>query len=460
MNVTAQLAEFAAHLPADSITDRARDETRRSFIDTIGTMLAGVPEPPSRIMREYVINQGAAGSAWVAGSHRTTTPMLAALANGTAAHALDFDDGLLWGHPGVAVVPIALAVAEETGADGRRLLDAIAVGYEIGFRVGMSTTGEPYRRGLHGTSIYGVFAATAACGRLVGLSVDQMRHAFGIAGSLAAGVRANFGTHTKPLHAGQCGRHGGEAAYLAAAGFTADPNIIEAKLGFGDALLGHAEYNPEKMVQGLGNQPLAIEGGVTIKKYPCCLCNHVTLDGMFSILERRPLRPEDVEWIAVEGSPMLEDPLIYVHPDDGLQAKFSLRYSVALALVDGRASLAAYSDERAHDPQIHALIDKVEIRTRPDLTGYLDSKIEIGLTSGEVVSEERHYLRGHMQHPLTWVEVLDKYRDTASVALKPSAVAASIKLVERLEGLADVRELTTTLAAGSRPPTCGGDGGD
>src|SRR5690606_16114505 len=137
----------------------------------------------------------------------------------------------------VAVVPAALAIADEVDASGRDFLDAIVIGYEIAGRISAGSTGAPYGRGYHGTSIYGVFGATTAAGRLLGLTVDEMRMAYGIAGSLASGVRANFGTDTKPLHAGECCRQGVEAAKLAKAGFTADPNILETKVGYGETLL-------------------------------------------------------------------------------------------------------------------------------------------------------------------------------------------------------------------------------
>jgi len=450
MGATEILARFAVECSTDRIPQKARDEVRRSFIDTIGTMFAGTTEPTSQIITDFVTSQRATGSAWIAGSPARTSPMLAALANGTIGHALDYDDGLVFGHAGVAVVPAALAVADEVDASGRDLLDAIVIGYEVAGRIASATSHEPYARGYHGTSVYGVFGATAAVGRLLRLTVDQMRLAFGIAGSLASGVRANFGTDTKPLHAGECGRQGVEAAKLAQAGFTADPNIIETKVGYGDTLLHHSEYDPARMTVNLG-APFLVEQGVLLKKYACCYCNHATLDGMFTILAENPIDASSVASITVDGSPMLKDPLIYTHPEIGLHGKFSLPYNIALAVVEGKTTLASYTNDHIRDSRLSEVIDKVRVNTHEGWEPNFRVKIDIATKDGRHIVHDQAFVRGDSEHPLTWDEIVTKFRDNASIVIGTDSIDRAIRLVETLEEVRSVRTLIDQFSALREP---------
>ena len=447
MDATAKLAQFAVECTADQMTPKAREETRRALLDVLGTILAGSQDPSGQIITEYVRGQGGSGPSSIAATDETTSTMLAALANGTMAHALDFDDvGLSIGHPSVAVIPAALAAAEDTGASGVDFLDSIIVGFEIAGRVGGGATREPYRRGYHGTSIYGIFGATAAVGRLYGLSVDEMRMAFGIAGSLAAGVRANFGTMTKPLHAGETCRAAIEAVQLAKAGFTADPNIIETQVGYGDTLLGHDEYDPAKMVEGLGSAPFVVETGVAIKKYPCCYGNHTTLDGMFAILNDRKLDPEDVEKVVVDGPLGFREVLIYKQPTIGLNGKFSLAYNVALALVDGEVVRDSFTDEHIQDQRLRDMVDRTDVRAHEDRAQEDGVRIEIQLKDGESIVHEQDSIRGNFYDPLAWDEIVTKFKDNASLAVDSATADELVELVSSIEQASSVTAVTAAMS--------------
>lgn len=448
MTATAELARFAVECSPDQITAKAREETQRALLDVLGTILAGSKDPSGEIIAAFVTAQAESGPSVVAGSNRTASAMLAALANGTMAHALDYDDvGLSIGHPSVAVIPAALAAAEEMGASGADLSDAVTIGFEIAGRIGRATTHEPYRRGYHGTSIFGIFGATAAAGRLYGLNVDQMRQAFGIAGSLAGGVRANFGTMTKPLHAGECSRAGIEAASLAKRGFTADPNVIETKVGYGDTLLGSGQYDPAKMVEGLGSAPFVVEQGVGIKKYPCCYGNHTTLDGMFNILRERPLSPDQVEKVTVTGPVMLRDVLIYKQPTIGLNGKFSLPYNVALALVDGKVVRDSFTDEHIRDQRLRDMVDRTELVGDENWSSDLGVRIDIQLKNGERIVHEQSTVRGNFYDPLSWDEIVAKFKDNASVAIGTVAADEIVRIVSDIRSLGNVTSLTRNLAS-------------
>lgn len=457
MGTTETLATFVVECPSSAISQKARDEAKRALLDVIGTTLAGSTEPAGRIVSEYVRAEcGSSGRAAVVAGGLRTSASLAALANGTMAHALDYDDvGLQVGHPSVAVIPAALAVAEETGAGGRGLLDAIVLGFEIASRIGTGAGRDAYRKGYHGTSIYGVFGAAAAAGRLLGLTVDQLRVAFGIAGSEASGVRANFGTMTKPLHAGSCGRSGVMAAALAKAGFAADPNIIETKVGYGDVILGKGSYDLAKMTAGLGDG-FAVERGVDIKKFPCCYGNHRTLDGIFSLAAEHGLRAEDVANVTVDCPVTLPEVLIYDRPETGLQGKFSLQYNVAAALVDGGVTRASFADERVRAPHIRAMVEKVTVNPQEE-RDQQSVRIQVTTTSGQVYSREQRVIKGSSEDPLSRDELLAKYRDNAALVLDGAAVERSIELVETLEAQGALTPLTELLVQQARVPAAVGD---
>jgi 2-methylcitrate dehydratase PrpD len=450
VGTTEMLAAFVVGCPASAIPQKARHETKRALLDMIGTTLAGSLEPAGRLVTDYVRAECGSGgrSAVVTGGMRTSAS-LAALANGTMAHALDYDDvGLQIGHPSVAVIPAALAVAEQIGASGRELIDAIVLGFEIAARIGTGAGRDAYRRGYHGTSIYGVFGAAAAAGRLLGLTVDQLRVAFGIAGSEASGLRANFGTMTKPLHAGTCGRSGVMAATLAKAGFAADPNIIETKVGYGDAILGKGSYDLGKMTAGLG-ESFVIERGVDIKKFPCCYGNHLTLDGIFGLAAEHGLREEDVANVTVDCPSTLPDVLIYSRPETGLQGKFSLQYNVAAALVDGKVTRASFTDERVRAPRIRAAIEKVTVNPEraPDQRAV---RIQVTTTSGKVYTREQTEIKGSANDPLSRDELLAKYRDNAALGLDSADIERTIEIVDQLEKQDSLTPLTELLVQPAR----------
>ena len=456
MGTTETLAAFVVECNGDTISQKAHDETKRAVLDVVGTTLAGSAEPAGRIITDYVRREcGSAGPAAVFAAGLRTSASLAALANGTMAHALDYDDvGLQIGHPSVAVIPAALAVAEETGAGGRELLDAIVLGFEIASRIGAGAGRDAYRKGYHGTAIFGVFGAAAAAGRLLGLTVDQLRQAFGIAGSEASGLRANFGTMTKPLHAGSCGRAGVMAATLAKAGFTADPNIIETGVGYGDVILGKGSYDLAKMTEGLG-ESFAVEGGVDIKKYPCCYGNHLTLDGIFALMDEHRLREEEIENVTVECSAHLPDVLIYSRPRTGLQGKFSLEYNVASALIDRAVTRASFTDERVLTSRIQQVIEKVTVNPQEG-RDQRSVHIRVRTTSGKELAREQTVIHGSPADPLSRDELLAKFRDNAALVCDDVDIEQAIATVETLEDQRSLTPLTELLVQPARALAAGG----
>jgi 2-methylcitrate dehydratase PrpD len=254
--VTRELAAFIHDAPDGRVSARGVEVIRQAVLDLCGVTIAASDEPASRIALDYARSQAADGPAAILGGGVRLTPTLAALVNGTAGHALDFDDiGLGAGHVSVAIVPAVLAVAELTGADGAAFVDALAVGYEVAHRLTTmypDTRLGPYAAGYHKPSVYSVFGAAAGAARLLGLTATETAHTLGIAASQSGGLRANFGTMTKPLHAGLANRTGVEAALLARSGFTASTEALEQRFGWHDVICA-GEGDLDVVLDGLGD---------------------------------------------------------------------------------------------------------------------------------------------------------------------------------------------------------------
>src|SRR6202453_3228984 len=294
--VTRELAGFVHDAPAGGVSARGLDVVRQGVLDLCGVTIAAGGEPASRIAVDYARSQAANGPAAVLGGGVRLAPTLAALVNGTAGHALDFDDiGLGHAHVSVRSVPAVLAVAELTGADGAAFVDALVVGYEVTHRLTTmypDTRLGPYAAGYHKPSVYSVFGAAAGAARLLGLDADATANAFGIAASEAGGLRANFGTMTKPLHAGLANRTGIEAALLAQSGFTASADILEQRFGWHDVIC-RGEGDLSVVLDGLGAS-YAIEEGLVFKAYPCCGANHYAIDAVIGLLRENGIGEPDV----------------------------------------------------------------------------------------------------------------------------------------------------------------------
>jgi 2-methylcitrate dehydratase PrpD len=409
--------------------------------DLVGVALASVDQDASRIVSGFVRQEGSSGPAAVIGHGFRASPSMAALANATTAHALDFDDiGLQVGHPSVVVVPSALAVAETALSSGRELVDALVVGYEVASRMGTAAGGVegPYRRGFHGTSVYGVFGAAAAAARLLRLSADEVRRAFGIAASNAGGVRANFGTMTKPLHAGEANRAGVMAAFLARDGFSANGDAIEARFGWGDAIAS-GTYDEAALTKGLGER-FAIEDGVDVKRYPCCGGNHAAINVVRRLMAEEGLDPSDVAAIEVDQSRYVaQDILLYPWPTTALEAKFSLAYNVAEACERGDVTIDSFSATRVR--YLAPWRERITINPkegRPPVT------VRIRLVNGRVVKAEQPSGPAVQADRPSWEEIREKFSRNAARSGRRS-VPEILGLLEGLDELDTLTPLTDLL---------------
>lgn len=374
------LSTGIAGLTFAQIAPSARVVAAQCVLDGIGVALAGADEPAVRIARDVALAETPAGPATLLGHGAHTGCRAAALVNGTAAHALDYDDvsAAMGGHPTVPVLPAALALAEQIGAGGRALLVAVVAGIETEARVGKALGQAHYDRGFHNTATAGTVGAAAAAASLLGLPAGQVGAALAIAATSASGLKANFGTMTKPLHAGQAAAAGLLAAQLAAGGFTASEAGLTESRGMLPVLSGTPE--PQALVEPFG-EPWHVES-VLFKFHAACYLTHATIDAALS-LRQQGLDLPAVQAIDVEVPPGHLDVCAIPEPRTGLEGKFSLRFTTALALRDGTADRSRFTDAMARDPEIIALRDRVHVHTTSDV-GHYAGRVTVRCIDGRI----------------------------------------------------------------------------
>lgn len=378
-----RLAERWCAVRFDELPPEAVEVGRHCTLDWLGCALAGSGEPLAVILRDELT--GAEGDATVVGTGRTAGARSAALVNGAAGHALDFDDThlRLSGHPTVPVLPAALAVAEELDLSGERLLTAFVVGVEVECRIGALLAPGHYRAGWHATGTVGTFGAAAAVAHLLGLDAERTAHALALAGTQAAGLQASFGTMAKPLHAGKAASDGLLAARLAARGFTGNPAVLEAPRGLGTAA-GGAAPDPAQLDR--------LDGRWTIREtlfkyHAACYLTHASINAALALAGKVALPDVDrVEVHVAESSlPVCNIP----EPRTGLEGKFSLRATTAMALLgDDTTDRAAYSDARMGEHELVALRDRVRVVPAPDRAGTRAAVVVVSRAGDRFVAED------------------------------------------------------------------------
>jgi 2-methylcitrate dehydratase PrpD len=448
--VTRELAAFVHDAPPGCASPRAAEVARQAVLDLFGVIVAGADEDVGRLALDYASSQSAIGPAAVLGGGTRLSPALAALVNGTAGHALDYDDiGLGAGHISVAILPAVFAVAELIEADGATVIDAIVVAYEIAHRLTKmyaDTRLGPYAAGYHKPSVYSVFGAAAGAARLFELDADATAHAFGIAASQAGGLRANFGTMTKPLHAGIANRTGIEAALLAQSGFTASTEILEQRFGWHDVIC-RGEGNLATVLDGLG-ESYAIEEGLIFKAYPCCGANHYAIDGVITLLHDSGIGEPDVAqvdvWIEQRN---LRDVLVYPWARTPLEGKFSLAYNVAAALADGEVTVGTFTE--AALARLARFRDKVHVHPTVDLPQN-GARVKILTTDGRVLEREQLVVRGSIEDPMTWDELERKFRANVRRRVPDDAVDGVVAAIVDLGNQKTMATLSEPLLGPAR----------
>ena len=458
-SLTGELAEFALSVDYASIPENVIQRAKEAIIDGIGVVISGYNSDSASLVRKYIEGLGLRGKATVAGDPARLPAEYAALANGVAGHALDFDDtqisslpdriyGLLT-HPTTPVLTAALPVAEEAGANGRQLLAAFCAGVEVACKMAEAIHPHHYRNGFHSTGTIGIFGAAAAAGKLLGLDQDGMRHALGIAASKSSGIRAAFGTMTKPYHAGAAAEGGVVAAKLAQMGYKTDPDALDGMWGYFQVAGGGVD--PQAIQSKLGRPYSLVDPGVSIKPYPCGSLSHPSMDTLLDLILENDIRPEAVSSVRLGTTSNVLAALRYPEPSNELEAKFSIPFCLAILILDRKGGIAQFTDETVLRTDVRQMMAKVQPYLHEDLEALgfqrIRSVVEVNLRDGTVLSKEATTSRGTPERPMTREELAAKFHDCAQGVLTSDAEHSVLDLIYRLDNVANVAELTSLLRA-------------
>ncbi len=435
--LTQGLAGFVAAPGFDAVPDDIRPALRNAFIDTLACLFSGRTEPVTQAALKFARQRAPVPEAQVLLSGERLAAPDAAFVNAVAGHALDFDDMALSGHPSVVMVPALLAAGEACSSTDAALLRAYLVGYEVWAELMGREPDSYHAKGWHPTGVMGTVSTAAAVAHLMGLPAEACGHALGIAASQAGGLMGNFGSMTKPLHAGWAASHGIEAARLAAAGVTASADILERQTGF------LAAYSPKGQAdRGPWERPADLRfrhNGLSIKKYPVCYAAHRVVDGMLALRQQHGFKPEQVTAITATLSTVTARVLHAHQPVTGLQAKFSIEFACAMAACEGALGVDQVTDEQVMRHDVQRLIPLVRSELvppgcpiEPDFA--LHDRVQVTLQNGDQLdSGPIRFARGHVQLPLTDEDIRTKFMGCA----RGSSSQGAAELLQALERLGE-----------------------
>jgi len=459
--LTRYVSEFIVGTRYQDIPDDVMVLGKKSILDGFGLALAGSVSTLAPLMKQYTETLGlCAGKSSIIGTAQKVPARFAAFANGAFIHADDYDDtqlavakdrvyGLLT-HPTVPVLPPAFALCESGARSGKDLLTAYHVGVEVESKIAEAISPRHYNDGFHTTGTIGSFGSVAACAKLRGLDARKTAHALGIAAAEAGGLRENFGSMTKPFHAGHAAEAGVVAADLAALGWTAAPNILEAQYGFFHAAGGG--FDPAAIMDRLGRPWTFASPGVSIKPHPSGSLTHPAMGEMMRLIRQYDIKPADVEKVDVGANHSMVTTLLHHHPTTGLQAKFSVEFGIAILLLERKAGLAEYIDAVAQRTDVQEMIRRVNFYVDPEAeqAGFdkMTSILRVQMKDGRVLTGRAQFAKGSPANPMSYDEVADKFRGCAEFAKWPRQKAdAVIEFVKTLESAGSVARLTALLTS-------------
>ncbi len=453
MGTTEILARFVANTTFDTLPEAAVKVAKRQILDTVGVALLAHEEPTARIALNFLREVAARPRARVIGYGFKTSIPDVAFADGILAHALDFDDVGGCDHTSCVLVPTILAAGEPHDISGRDFIEAYILAWEVGAKLfsayprGSVLTGtgsSMHDVGFHTNGIFGTIAACAAAAKIFRLNVEQTRMAFGIAAAQAAGIYQNVGSMANPLTAGNAARCGVVSAMLAKEGFTGDATIMEAEYGFLRAFSCGAAYDLNNVIQSLGNPYDIVSPGPGIKLYPACSGTHAGIAGVLQLIKEGHIIPGQVAEIeSIELD--CQARMMTAHPTarTGLEGKFHNPFTVAMALLDGEVNQAQFNEGRVLDPRTQELMKKVKHVPRKSKSDPL--VVSIKMRDGRVFSATVTKRPGYVGNPPPDDVVYQKYLHCASKVLSASAAESSLKLLQNLDKVKNIKELIDTI---------------
>lgn len=450
MALAHELARRTLAITFDKLPPQAIQWAKIGILDTVGVTLAGAIEPCARIVAKQLTR---GGPSLLFGTADRLAPLDAALANGTASHALDFDDmqNNLGGHPSAPILPALFAQADAEPVDGKAFIAAYVAGFEAECKFGRGVNFHHYTKGWHPTATLGVLGAAAAASHLLRLDPERTAVALAIAASFASGIKANFGTMTKPLHVGHCARNGLFAALLARDGFTANAGAFEHKQGFLELFNGAGTYDTAKMLEAWGAPYEIVVPGIAVKQYPCCGSTHPAIDVMLELVVRHDLKPGQVERIESWTHSRRLEHTNRPDPQSPLDAKFSVQYCLARALVDRSIKIDDFEGDAWRDPTVRALLPRIQ--AAPYTTAqfpadnHFGAELRLTLADGKVITGRIEQPDGRTsENPLTPARLRDKFDHCAARVLSRASCAPIAETIAELEQVDDMRMLTGLLA--------------
>ncbi len=410
---------------------------KQCLLDWVGVTIAGSGEPLATILQDEVREQGGNAQSTIIGTTTRVSVQQAALVNGAASHALDYDDvhTAMSGHPSVPVFPGLIALAEHRAASGCDLLTAFVAGFETECRVGLLVNPGHYAAGFHATGTLGTFGSAAACAWLLSLDEEQWRHALGIAAAQAAGLKSMFGTMCKPFHAGKAAANGLLAASLAARGFTSNPEALETEQGF--AATQTTTFQPGRFLAGPPDT-FALRG-VLFKYHAACFGTHSSIEGTLRLKEDHHIEPADVSAIRLRVPPAALSMCNIQEPKTALEGKFSLRFTTALALGHGDTSEAAFTDARVADPGLTSIRDRVTVIGDGSVAG--GTEVTVALRDGREFREIVDVNQPATDLERQWQRLVAKFRGLAIPVIGTARCEELIAAVAKVDELTDIRPI-------------------
>jgi len=445
MDYLDRLSRFVEAVSLDRLPEEAGRAARLVLLDTLGAMIAGSALPENRRLAEAMHERRSRAGATLVGHGARVDPLLATFANATAGVALEVDEGsrLGGGHPAIHVIPVALAVAEDAGAAGGRLLESVVAGYEVCSRLGSATTPRP---NVHSHGTWGTIGSAVAVAKLAGLDAAGVRAVINLAASMSPAntwTTALEGVTIRNAYPGRSGLEGILAVDLYRAGFT---GLADAPSDVYGTILAD-RFEPARALDDLGG-PLRIEQNY-FKLYACCRYNHFALDALLGLARAERVTAAEVARVVVTTipfGPRMADPA----PGSMLAAKFSIPYAVAAALVLDRVDVSAFTEPALGDPRIRDLAARVEVRVDPEMSprrsDYPTARVEVALRDGRTLSGSTTVVRGDFADPAPREEIVEKFLALASPPLGGRRAQDVVATVERVETLKDLRDLTALLS--------------
>ena len=446
------LANYAVSLDYSKIPGSAIKQAKRSILDGLGVAIAGSLSDIGKSIVSYVSVMGGPLESTVITTQLKCPAANAALAIGTMGHALDYDDESisLAGHPTVTILPAALTLGEKTSASGKEVLTAFITGLEIACKIGKVVNPEHFNKGFHPTSTLGIFGAAIAAGKILRLSGHEITNALGIAGSMSSGLQENFGTFTKPLHAGLASQNGVVSTLLAKGGITSSRSILEGERGFFRAFVDKKIESIE-ILERLGNPFELVNQEIIYKLYPTCSRTQAAISGILDLMKRHGISKDLIDFVDCGTDEKALDILSFHQPATIDECRFSMEFCIALAILNKGVRISNFCEIKLNDPKILEIMGKVKMSVDPEIVSLGYNKrsavsITIKLNDGREYRNV-NFPKGFAENPLADNDIIAKYRDCASAVLERENLERSIELILNLEKLGNIRELTQLLVS-------------